>query len=168
MSNECIFMGVSMRLTQHTDYAIRVLMFAASRHGREGPEALSSIREIAEAYGVSENHLMKVVNRLAQEGLLHTQRGRNGGLRLARDPRETRLGEVVRLIEDDMALVECFGADSTCPLSAGCHLAAALIEAREAFIASLDGHTLADLVPRARARQIIALSGRLQRAVQRR
>lgn len=149
-----------MRLTQHTDYAIRVLMFAASRFTREGPEALSSIGEIAEAYGISENHLMKVVNRLAQEGLLHTQRGRHGGLRLARDPRETRLGEVVRLIEDDMTLVECFGSGSTCPLTAGCHLAGALNEARQAFVDSLDGHTLADLVPRARARQIIALSAR--------
>ena len=149
-----------MRLTQHTDYAIRVLMFAASRWGRDGPEALSSIREIAEAYGISENHLMKVVNRLAQEGLLYTQRGRHGGLRLARDPRETRLGEVVRLIEDDMALVECFGPGSTCPLTAGCHLAGALNEARQAFVDSLDGHTLADLVPRARAREIIALSAR--------
>src|SRR5512147_2826775 len=144
-----------MRLTQHTDFAIRVLMFAASRHLREGPEALSSIREIAEAYGISENHLMKVVNRLAQAGVLHTQRGRNGGLRLARDPAQTRLGEVVSLVEDDMALVECFGEESTCPLSGGCHLAEALEQARRDFVASLDRHTLADLVPRARAREII-------------
>lgn len=157
-----------MRLTQHTDYAIRVLMFAASRYLREGPEALSSIREIAEAYGVSENHLMKVVNRLAQEGLLHTQRGRHGGLRLARDPHQTRLGEVVRRVEDDMALVECFGSGSTCPLTAGCHLAKALDQARRAFVDSLDGHTLADLVPRARAREIIALSGRLARSTRER
>ena len=152
-----------MRLTQHTDYAIRVLMFAASRYSREGPEALSSIREIAEAYGISENHLMKVVHRLAQEGLLHTLRGRNGGLRLAADPTQTRLGEVVRVIEDDMALVECFGSGSGCPLTAGCHLAAALHGARQAFIDALDRHTLADLVPRARAREIIALTGRLAR-----
>lgn len=149
-----------MHLTQHTDYAIRVLMFAASRRLREGPDALSSIREIAEAYGISENHLMKVVNRLSQEGLLHTQRGRNGGLRLARDPAQTRLGDVVRLVEDDMALVECFGESSTCPLTVGCHLAAALEQARRDFLASLDRHTLADLVPRARAREIIALVAR--------
>lgn len=149
-----------MHLTQHTDYAIRVLMFAASRHLREGPDALSSIREIAEAYGISENHLMKVVNRLAQAGLLHTQRGRHGGLRLARDPAETRLGDVVRLVEDNMALVECFGEGSTCPLTAGCHLAAALEQAQRDFLASLDRHTLADLVPRARAREIIALAVR--------
>lgn len=147
-----------MRLTQHTDYAIRVLMFAASRHLREGADALSSIREIADAFGISENHLMKVVNRLAQLGLLHTQRGRHGGLRLSRPPAETRLGDVVRQVEDDMALVECFGGGSTCPLTAGCHLAAALARARDDFLASLDRHTLADLVPRARAREIIALA----------
>lgn len=153
-----------MRLTQYTDYAIRVLMYAASRWTREGAESLSSIREIAQAYGISENHLMKVVHRLAQEGLLHTQRGRNGGLRLARAPSQTRLGDVVRKIEDDMALVECFGTDSTCPLSATCLLADALDEARAAFLGALDQRTLADLVPRARAREIIALTGRLARA----
>jgi Rrf2 family transcriptional regulator, nitric oxide-sensitive transcriptional repressor len=147
----------AMKLTQHTDYAIRVLMFASGRWLRDGPEALSSIHEIADAFKVSENHLMKIVHRLAQEGLLYTQRGRNGGLRLAKDPASTRLGDVVRLIEDDMALVECFGEGSTCPLSAGCHLARALDHARTAFITSLDQHTLADLVPRARAREILGL-----------
>ena len=153
-----------MRLTQHTDYAIRVLMFSSGRWLRDGPESLSSIHEIADAFNVSENHLMKVVHRLAQEGLLYTQRGRNGGLRLAKDPASTRLGEVVRLIEDDMGLVECFREESTCPLTAGCHLARALDQARSAFIASLDEHTLADLVPRARAREILGL-GMLTRNV---
>jgi Rrf2 family nitric oxide-sensitive transcriptional repressor len=161
MSTGCIFKADPMKLTQHTDYAIRVLMFAASRWTRDGPEALSSIHEIAQAYGISENHLMKVVNRLAQEGLLYTQRGRNGGLRLAGEPGRTRLGDVVRVIEDDMALVECFGEGSTCPLTAGCLLAAALDRARRGFLDVLDGCTLADLVPRARAREIIALTGRL-------
>ncbi|HVK31046.1 MAG TPA: Rrf2 family transcriptional regulator [Burkholderiaceae bacterium] len=154
-----------MRLTQHTDYAIRVLMFATSLWDSE---RLASIREIAEAYGVSENHLMKVVHRLGQAGLLHTQRGRNGGLRLARDPARTRLGDVVRAMEEDMALVECFTDHSTCPLSGACALANALDKARAAFLAELDRHTLADLVPRARARQIIALSGRLATATQQR
>ncbi len=156
-----------MRLTQHTDYAFRVLMFAASRHVRDGAEALSSIHEIAEAYGISENHLMKVVHRLAQLGLLHTQRGRGGGLRLAADPATLRLGDVVRAVETDMALVECFSEGAQCPLSAGCGLADALDEARSAFLASLDGRTLADVVPRARARQIVALSGRLAQVASR-
>lgn len=154
-----------MRLTQHTDYAIRVLMFATSLWGSE---RLASIREIAEAFGVSENHLMKVVHRLGQAGLLHTQRGRHGGLRLADDPARTRLGDVVRAMEEDMALVECFTERSTCPMTGACALAGALDRARAAFLAELDRCTLADLVPRTRARQIIALSGKLSDAQARR
>jgi Rrf2 family transcriptional regulator, nitric oxide-sensitive transcriptional repressor len=146
-----------MKLTQHTDYAIRVLMFASGRWLRDGADALSSIREIADAFQISENHLMKVVHRLAQEGLLHTQRGRGGGLRLAQDPARTTVGEVVRVIEDDITLVECFGAGSSCPLTGSCLLANALDRARAAFLAELDGVTLAQLVPRARAREILAL-----------
>lgn len=139
-----------MRLTHHTDYAIRVMMYAASLwpSGR-----LASIREIAEAFAISENHLMKVVHRLAQLGLLETLRGRNGGLRLAADPAQTRLGDIVRAVEDDMALVECFTPGSACPLTGACALAAALAGARDAFLESLDRHRLADLVPRPRARQ---------------
>jgi Rrf2 family transcriptional regulator, nitric oxide-sensitive transcriptional repressor len=148
---------LTVKLTQHTDYAIRVLMFTSGRWLREGPEALSSIREIADAFQISENHLMKVVHRLAQEGLLHTQRGRGGGLRLAQDPANTTVGQVVRVIEDDMTIVECFGPNSSCPLSAGCLLAGALDRARAAFLAQLDGVTLAQLVPKARAREILAL-----------
>lgn len=147
-----------MKLTQHTDYAIRVLMFAASKRLDSGADALSSIREIAEAYGISENHLMKVVHRLAGLGWLETLRGRNGGLRLAGDPGAIRLGAVVRAIEEDMNLVECFGEGSTCPLTVGCRLAKALDGARGEFLASLDQHTLADLLPRARVKQIVALS----------
>jgi Rrf2 family transcriptional regulator, nitric oxide-sensitive transcriptional repressor len=152
-----------VKLTQHTDYAIRVLMFTSGRWLRDGPEALSSIREIADAFQISENHLMKVVHRLAQEGLLHTQRGRGGGLRLARDPAQTTVGQVVRAIEDDMTIVECFGPASTCPLTAGCLLAGALDRARSAFLAELDGVTLAQLVPKARAREILGLISGSQR-----
>lgn len=147
-----------MKLTQHTDYAVRVLMFAASRWQKDGPEALSLIREIADAFAISENHLMKVVQRLGAEGFLFTQRGRNGGLRLARPPEAIRLGDVVRAIEGDMALVECFGEGSTCPLTNGCLLTGALMEAREAFVATLDRYTLADLVPAPHADRIIALT----------
>lgn len=146
-----------MKLTQHTDYAIRVLMFATGRWRTEGPEALSQIREIAEAFAVSENHLMKVVHRLGAEGFLFTVRGRNGGLRLARDPEQIRIGDVVRAIESDMALVECFSDGSTCPLTNGCLLTGALMRARDAFIATLDGYTLASLVPESRAKRILSL-----------
>lgn len=154
-----------MKLTQYTDYAVRVLMFAASKRIESGVDSLSSIREIAEAYGISENHLMKVVHRLAGLGYLETLRGRNGGLRLASAPESIRLGDVVRAVEEDMNLVECFGEGSTCPLTNGCRLAKALDAARSEFLRSLDTHTLADLIPKARARQIVALSGALRRLV---
>lgn len=147
-----------MKLTQHTDYAVRVLMFATSRWLQDGPEALSQIRDIAGAFAISENHLMKVVQRLGAEGFLFTQRGRNGGLRLARDPADIRLGDVVRVIESDMALVECFAEGSTCPLTNGCLLTGALVQARDAFVEVLDGYTLADLVPGTHASRIIALT----------
>lgn len=154
-----------MKLTQHTDYAIRVLMFAASKRIEQGENTLSSIREIAEAYGISENHLMKVVHKLAGLGWLETIRGRNGGLRLAGDPRSIRVGDVVRAVEEDMNLVECFGEGSTCPLTSDCRLAKVLDAARSEFLKSLDQHTLGDLLPRARTRQIVALSGVLAQRV---
>lgn len=150
-----------MRLTQHTDYALRVLMYAASLWpgGR-----LASIQDIARDYGISKNHLMKVVHRLSRLGLLHTQRGRNGGLRLAADPASTRLGDVVRAVEEDMALAECFAGTSSCPLQGACATADALERARTAFLAELDRTTLADLVPRrsARAWQVIAFPASLR------
>ena len=150
-----------MRLTQHTDYALRVLMYAASlwRDGR-----LASIQEIAEGYGISKNHLMKVVHRLSQLGLLQTQRGRNGGLKLAADPARTRLGDVVRAVEEDMALAECFAGPSTCPLHGACGTAAALERARAAFVGELNRTTLADLVPRrsGKSRQVIAFPASLR------
>ena len=150
-----------MRLTQHTDYALRVLMYAADLwpSGR-----MASIQEIAQGYGISKNHLMKVVHHLAQLGLLQTQRGRNGGLRLAADPTATRLGDVVRAVEEDMALAECFAGPSTCPLHGACGTAGALERARTAFFAELNGTTLADLVPKrkAKASQVIAFPASLR------
>lgn len=150
-----------MRLTQHTDYAIRVLMYAASLWPDGG---LASIQGIARDYGISRNHLMKVVHRLGQLGYLHTQRGRNGGLRLAADPARTRLGEVVRAVEEDMAIAECFAGPSSCPLQGACATAAALGRARAAFLAELDRTTLADLVPKRspKARQVVAFPASLR------
>ncbi len=154
-----------MKLTQYTDYAIRVLMFAAAKRIDQGPLSMSSIREIAEAFGISENHLMKVVNRLASLGFLETIRGRNGGLRLAAPPERLRIGEVVRAVEEDMDIVECFGEHSTCPLTVGCRLAKVLDEARSEFLRVLDDHSIADLIPKARAKQIMSLQGALQKRV---
>ena len=133
-----------MRLAQHTDYGIRVLIYAAMLWPTG---KLASIQEIARAYGISENHLMKVVHRLGLLGLLHTQRGRNGGLRLASDPSTLRLGHVVQLLEADMHLVECSSdTKSGCPLVGMCRFASALDEAKTAFIQTLDRYTFADAV----------------------
>ncbi len=130
-----------MRLTRYTDYSLRVLIYLGLQ-----PERLSSIREIAEAYGISESHLMKVVQALGQTGYVATLRGRGGGLKLAKSPHEINLGEVVRKTEDDVALVECFAEDGACRIEAPCRLRHLLKEALEAFFAVLDRHSLADLL----------------------
>ncbi|ODT64473.1 Rrf2 family transcriptional regulator [Phenylobacterium sp.] len=131
-----------MRLTVYTDYALRVLMYVAVR-----PEPLPTIGQIADAYQISRNHLMKVVYELGQAGYLETVRGKNGGLRLARKPQEIGLGRLVRETEPDMALVPCFDPiRAQCAITPACRLRGALAEARAAFLAVLDGYTLADLV----------------------
>lgn len=129
-----------MRLTRFTDYSLRTLMFAGLRG-----DAFSGIGEIADAYGISEHHLTKVVHRLAQLGLVETQRGRGGGLRLARPPAEIGIGAVVRQTEDDLALVDCMGSGA-CILTGACELQQALNAALAAFLEVLDGYTLADLL----------------------
>lgn len=131
-----------MQLTQFSNYAMRTLMYCALR--RDG---LCRVREIAEAYHISEHHLMKVVQVLGHIGMVETVRGRGGGIRLAREPHEIVVGDVVRATEGKMNLVECFDeATSTCPISEACRFRQALHRALEAFFLVLDGYTLADLV----------------------
>lgn len=131
-----------MRLTVYTDFSLRVLMYLAV-----SPERRPTIAEIAASYGVSKNHLMKVVHQLGVGGYIETVRGKNGGLRLARAPHEIGLGEVVRRTEPDMALVPCFHpVDAPCVIAPACRLRRALHDARGAFLEVLDGYTLADLV----------------------
>lgn len=130
-----------MHLTAYTDYSLRVLIRLALT-----PARLSTIAEIAGAYAISEHHLMKVVHELGLAGYIETIRGRGGGLRLARDPAEITVGEVVRRMEPDLNLVACFRADQTCTISAACTLTAVLSEALAAFLEILDRYTLADLV----------------------
>lgn len=130
-----------MRLTNFSDYALRVLMFAAAQGDR-----LITIEETAEVYGVSRAHLMKVVNQLTRAGFLKAVRGRFGGLTLARSPAQINLGDVLRTTEPDFALVECFTADSRCLLTPRCRLRGILHEALAAFTETVDRYTLADLI----------------------
>jgi Rrf2 family nitric oxide-sensitive transcriptional repressor len=130
-----------MRLTSFTDFGLRALMQLAAE-----PERLFTTDEIAGAFGISRNHLKKVVQQLAAAGIVTTQRGAGGGFRLARRPEEIRLGEAVRVLEARSALVECFRPDGgNCVLLArGCGLKVRLKSAREAFLRDLDRSTLAD------------------------
>ncbi|MFC7738598.1 RrF2 family transcriptional regulator [Roseomonas sp. GCM10028921] len=133
-----------MRLTLHTDYALRALIYLGLRRERR-----VSIREIAEAHRISENHLVKVVHKLGRGGFVETTRGKGGGLRLARPPEEIRVGDVVRYAEEDMALVACFqppGEGGGCALINACRLQSLLGEALGAFMAVLDARSLADLL----------------------
>lgn len=132
-----------MRLTTMTDYAMRLLMYVG-RH----PDRLCTIAEVAQAYGISEPHLMKITHRLAQRGWLETIRGKNGGMRLAHPPEEINLGAVVRDTENDLALVECFVANNACTLSGQCNLTAIIDGALQQFMQHLDRYTLADIIPR--------------------
>lgn len=131
----------SMQLTRYSDYSLRVLIFLAS--GNEG----ASVREIATFYGISQNHLAKIVASLAAEGLVATARGRGGGLRLAVPPANVQIGVLIRAIEN-LDLVECFNRQTnTCPIATDCAIETLLNEASAAFMQVLDGKTLADLLP---------------------
>ncbi|MBB5053978.1 Rrf2 family nitric oxide-sensitive transcriptional repressor [Afipia massiliensis] len=130
-----------MRLTHFSDYALRVLMYAAVRG-----ENLITIEETAKLYGISRAHLMKVANQLTRAGYLKAIRGRSGGLALAKRPDAISLGDVLRVTEPDFALVECFTADNRCLITPRCRLRGALHEALAAFVGTLDGYTLADLI----------------------
>jgi len=109
-------------------------------------DRLVTIQEVADVYGISKNHLMKVAFQLGRHGILETVRGRNGGLRLARKPEQIGLGEVVRITEEDFTMVECFDpATSSCAIIRPCRLRGILRKALDAYFAVLDEFTLADL-----------------------
>lgn len=130
-----------MKLTQFSDYSLRVLIFAALRR-----EALFSVDEVARAYGVSRHHVAKVVNFLTREGYLESRRGCRGGIRLGTAAEQIRVGQVVRKTESGSVMVECFApATNTCRLTQACLLKRALSQASTAFYDALDQYTLADL-----------------------
>jgi Rrf2 family nitric oxide-sensitive transcriptional repressor len=130
-----------MHLTAFSDYTLRTLMYLALR-----PDTLCTIDEIANAYGISANHLTKVVHQAAQAGEIATLRGQRGGLRLARAPETISIGAVLRRAEPDLDIAPCFGSGSACVIQPACVLQGVLGDALAAFLAVLDHTTLADLV----------------------
>lgn len=145
-----------MRLTAHTDYALRVLIYLGV-----DPERLTTIREISERYDISRNHLMKIVNKLGQAGFVETVRGKHGGLRLGRQPETIVIGDVVRHMEDNFHIVTCFNHDQpNCQIDQACILSDVLQTALDQFLAVLDRCTLADLVtPKAHLVTLLNFAG---------
>ena len=142
-----------MHITQHTDFALRVLIYLGAC-----PERRVTVREVSERFAISRSHLMKIVNQLVSGGFVEGTRGKGGGLRLNRPPERIVVGEVVRRMEPGLDLVECFRPESACLLSSGCRLKKAFANALNAFLVSLDGVTLADLVEqRPRLRDVLQI-----------
>ena len=131
---------IVMRLTLFTDYSLRALLVLATR-----TESLVTIADLSRAFDISHAHLMKVTHVLGKSGWVDTVRGRNGGMRLSVHPSKLKVGTIVRHLETDFALVECFGENNHCVLTGGCELAAVLARAMQAFLEELDRYSLADI-----------------------
>jgi Rrf2 family nitric oxide-sensitive transcriptional repressor len=130
-----------MELSRFTDYSLRTLLYAGMHAGRT-----ITVSEVATAYGISENHLVKIIHNLGKLGYLKTKRGRLGGFQLAKPPAEINVGAVVRTTES-LALVECLGADGgNCPIVRACILKRVIADARDAFLETFDRYTLQDLL----------------------
>lgn len=131
-----------MRLTNYTDYSLRLLLYLSLHCDR-----LCTIKEISEYFDISKNHLMKITHHLVTIGYIESVRGRTGGLRLAKKPRDIILGELVRETEEDFNIVECFDAKTNqCRITQTCYLKHVLHDASAAFLDILDQHTLQDLI----------------------
>lgn len=131
-----------MQLTSFTDYALRTLMYLAAR-----PEEKSSVKEISEHYGISRNHLVKVVHRLSQLGYIETTKGKGGGIQIAQGTEKLRLGDLIRQLEPNMNMVECFDAKTnTCRITGSCQLKHYLFEATQNFIDTMNRYKLSDTV----------------------
>jgi Rrf2 family transcriptional regulator, nitric oxide-sensitive transcriptional repressor len=147
---------MTMRLTLNTDFSLRVLI-----HVGICGDKLTTINDIAKSFGISKAHLMKVVNDLSQKGYLETVRGRNGGIRLMREPRHINVGQVVRDTENQLSVLGCLERKGYCPIERVCVLRSALRDATQAFLAVLDAYTLADLIKPQRALSSLLLDGRV-------
>ena len=143
-----------MRLAFSTDYSLRMLILV----GLE-PDRLVTIEEVADRFGISKNHLMKVAHQLGLAGYLETVRGRNGGLRLGKTPDQIVVGEIVRTMEPDFAVVECESSTGYCKIAPCCSLRSAMREAVQAFLEKLDQYTLEDLLrPRSKLRRLLGFN----------
>ncbi|PCK07302.1 MAG: Rrf2 family transcriptional regulator [Alteromonadaceae bacterium] len=130
-----------MNIKRFTDYSLRVLIYLALKENE-----LVTIKEVADNYQISKNHLMKVVQELNSKGFIVATRGNNGGIKLSRPPKEINIGELVRMTEQDSPLVECFGPDNQCVIAPACQLKNILNEALNSFFTSLEQYTLADIL----------------------
>lgn len=147
-----------MQLTMFSDYALRILLYLAAQPAEDESKP-SSLLDISRAYGISFHHLSKVAHRLTQLGYVQAQRGRTGGLRLARRPEDIGIGRLVRETEPNFHLVECFDSEhNTCPIVPVCGLIRPLAEAQQAFLSCLDRYTLADALTN--KEQLIPLWGK--------
>lgn len=150
-----------MQLTLHTDYALRLLIYLKAHQSDADAEAYTaSVGQIAEAYGISQNHLAKVAQQLVQHGWVASTRGRGGGLSLTAKADRVTIGKVVRALEINRSVVECLGEHSTCPIEPACGLKHAMKQATDAFLATLDQYTLDDLIrsPK-RIRALLTIDG---------
>jgi Rrf2 family nitric oxide-sensitive transcriptional repressor len=145
-----------MRLTTMTDYALRLLIYLGQH-----PERLCTTAEVAQVYGISEAHLTKITHQLGLGGWITTVRGKGGGMKLALPAEDIMLGELVRAIEPDFYLVECLGQANACSLTGGCKLTGIINDALAAFLETLEGHTLAELLPQTSRRAAGAAARRV-------
>lgn len=131
-----------MRMTLHTDYALRMLMMLGIRDGEP-----VTVQQVANSYGLSRNHLLKVALKLRNLNVITATRGRTGGIALARRPEDINIGAIIRATEDDFAMVECMKTDGgTCLLTPACRLKGVVREALQAYLAVFDKYSLADLI----------------------
>jgi len=128
-------------MTLYTDYAMRMLIMLGAKNGEP-----VTVQQVADAYGLSRNHLLKVARKLRQMGVIDATRGRTGGVQLAKQPSDINIGMIVRATEDDLALVECMKEGGSCLLSPSCRLRGIVREALDAYLAVFDKYSLADLI----------------------
>ncbi|BCE03655.1 RrF2 family transcriptional regulator [Marinicellulosiphila megalodicopiae] len=142
-----------MNIKRFTDYSLRILIYLALK-SKETSEAPVTIKEVADSYSISKNHLMKVVQELSAKGYIRATRGKNGGLKLGKAAKLINIGEVVRMTEQDSTLVECLGDNNHCVITPACELKNILAKAKACFFESLDQHTLADLIKGKRSNEL--------------